>query len=279
MELWPILVSLVDVARDILEPLLLDILVVVQIELAVDDLPRFWINRNGVPLADSVRAITAVLGRVLRRLFRESVAMSRGGELPLRPVPNELKFRRAFHGFGLIEIGDGIVPLDGNSFRPVHWRDFLPWPESGNGHGSGQQHDRSKQITHLFSLRLNTAAAWQPILAAQYCAPYCQPPGDSRSTAPIGANRPKRSKNTNLELLSMSRRGERSFKLSAVLIQLRYCTRDKSWSAGCEPPLQKPLTAHRPNERRARITVPRQHSRCKVRDQRNRRNTAPWARV
>ncbi len=69
MELWPILVGLVDVARDILEPLLLDIPVVVQIELAVDDLPSFRINRYSVTLAHSERAIAAVLWCVPRRIF------------------------------------------------------------------------------------------------------------------------------------------------------------------------------------------------------------------
>src|SRR5260370_16918101 len=99
MELWPILIGLVDVARDILEPLLLDSLVVVQIELAVDDLPSFRINRYGVPLAHSERAKTAVLGRIPLRIFRESVPMSPRAKKPLRPVPILLKTPRAFNGF------------------------------------------------------------------------------------------------------------------------------------------------------------------------------------
>src|SRR5258708_22681459 len=111
MELGPILVGFVDVSRDVLEPLLLDILVVVQIELAVDDLPSFRINRYGVTLAHSERAITAVLGRVPRRLFGESVAMSRGSKKPLRPVPAGLIFRRAFHGFRVLRISNRVLAL------------------------------------------------------------------------------------------------------------------------------------------------------------------------
>src|SRR5260221_3559049 len=91
MELGPILVGFVDVARDILEPLLLCILVVVQIELAVDDLPSLRINRHSVSLAHSERAVTAVLGCVPRRLFRESVAMIRRCKKPFRSVPSVLK--------------------------------------------------------------------------------------------------------------------------------------------------------------------------------------------
>src|SRR5260370_7228034 len=104
MELWPILVGLVDVARDILEPLLLDSLVVVQIELAVDDLPSFRINRYGVPLAHSERAKTAVLGRIPLRIFRQSVPMSRRGKKPLPPLPRVPKIRRAFHTFRYLDI-------------------------------------------------------------------------------------------------------------------------------------------------------------------------------
>src|SRR5258708_22788037 len=90
MELWPILVGLVDVARDILEPLLLDIPVVVQIELAVYDLPSFRINRYSVTLAHSERSITAVLCCVPPRIFRDTFAMSRRGKNPLRPAPRVL---------------------------------------------------------------------------------------------------------------------------------------------------------------------------------------------
>src|SRR5216684_1955441 len=118
MELWPILVGLVDVARDILEPLLLDIPVVVQIELAVDDLPSFRINRYSVTLAHSERAIAAVLWCVPRRIFRETVAMSRRGKKPLRPVPSVLKFRRAFHGLGRSSVA-GL--MTGNSSTPAGW--------------------------------------------------------------------------------------------------------------------------------------------------------------
>src|SRR5260370_36745439 len=106
MERRPILVGFLDVSRDVLEPLLLDILVVVQIELAVDDLPSFRINRYGVTLAHSERAITPVLGRVPRRLFRESVAMSRRGKKPLRPVPTVRQLRRSFHNLRLLEISN-----------------------------------------------------------------------------------------------------------------------------------------------------------------------------
>src|SRR5258707_12586396 len=137
MELWPILIGLVDVARDILEPLLLDSLVVVQIELAVDDLPSFRINRYGMTLAHPERAKTAALGRIPLRIFRESVAMSRRGKKPLRPVPSVLKIRRAFHGFGLLEISNGVVALNGNSFRRVHQRDFLLLGKGGKSHGGG----------------------------------------------------------------------------------------------------------------------------------------------
>src|SRR5260370_11998755 len=107
MELWPILVGVVDVARDILEPLLLDIPVVVQIELAVDDLPSFRINRYSVTLAHSERAIAAVLWCVPRRIFRETVPMSRRGKKPLRPAPSVLKFRRALHCLRCFKICTG----------------------------------------------------------------------------------------------------------------------------------------------------------------------------
>src|SRR5258708_16010308 len=85
MELWPILVGLVDVARDILEPLLLDIPVVVQIELAVDDLPSFRINRYSVTLAHSEPAIAAVLCCVPRRIFPHTIAISPPAEHPFHP--------------------------------------------------------------------------------------------------------------------------------------------------------------------------------------------------
>src|SRR5260370_7316598 len=126
MERRPILVGFLDVSRDVLEPLLLDILVVVQIELAVDDLPSFRINRYGVTLAHSERAITPVLGRVPRRLFRERVAMSRRGEKPLRPVPRVRKIRRAFHSFRLPPITTLVLALAGNSFpSPLPRHTFL----------------------------------------------------------------------------------------------------------------------------------------------------------
>src|SRR5712664_1711272 len=135
MELWPILVGLVDVARDVLEPLLLDILVVIQIELAVDDLPSFRIHRYSVTLAHAERAITAVLRCVPRGIFRESVAMSRRCKQPLRPVPGVHIFRRAFHSLGLLEISNRIVAFYGDSFRRrVHQRDFLLLGKSGRSH-------------------------------------------------------------------------------------------------------------------------------------------------
>src|SRR5277367_3432684 len=115
MQVRPILVGFRDVARDVLEPLLLDILVVVQIELAIDNLPSVRINWNSVTLAHPERAITAVLRSVVLGILLESITVGRRSKQPLRPVPGVLKLGRALHGLGLLEISNGVVALDGDS--------------------------------------------------------------------------------------------------------------------------------------------------------------------
>src|SRR3989442_15950339 len=89
----PVLVAALNATCRILSPFLLNTLAVVEIELAIDDLPRFRIDACCMAFADGVRAVSAVLGRVLFRIGGEQITILRAGEQPgsAHPLPRELK--------------------------------------------------------------------------------------------------------------------------------------------------------------------------------------------
>ena len=72
---------------DIRLPSLLNALVVVQVELAIDDPPCLWIGGGCVALGDRPGAISAILRGVARRLGRKPVAVLGRGKAPGRAVP------------------------------------------------------------------------------------------------------------------------------------------------------------------------------------------------
>src|SRR3546814_19695169 len=74
--------SLGDVAGNVLRPLLLHRLRVVEVELAVLDAPGVGIDRRGVALRDRPGAVAAVLRCVARRIGGEGVAVGGRGETP-----------------------------------------------------------------------------------------------------------------------------------------------------------------------------------------------------
>src|SRR3546814_14603451 len=74
--------SLGDVAGNVLRPLLLHRLRVVEVELAVLDAPGVGIDRRGVAMRDRPGAVAAVLRCVARRIGGEGVAVGGRGETP-----------------------------------------------------------------------------------------------------------------------------------------------------------------------------------------------------
>src|SRR5689334_2887317 len=105
----PVAVGLLDMTGNIGFPLLLDILVIVQVKLAADDLPYFRIGRCGLVLRHGPSTVTAILRRVFLRTGDEEIAVLRGSETPFHVHPPGGKFFPALDGLAVGEIGDRIV--------------------------------------------------------------------------------------------------------------------------------------------------------------------------
>src|SRR5688572_13919621 len=111
VELRPVLCALADVARAVLVPQLLRLIVEVQVELAVDDDTRERFTRSLVTKRRREGAIAIELRRVLRGILLEApgtlvVRKQPRGAVPVDGVPEvSLLRRRAF------EVGDRIVAL------------------------------------------------------------------------------------------------------------------------------------------------------------------------
>ena len=82
---------------------------VVQIELAVDDLPGFRVARGRIALGDRPGAIAAILRRIARRVREKGVPIGGRREPPLRPVILSHKIPAALHRPALGEIGDSVI--------------------------------------------------------------------------------------------------------------------------------------------------------------------------
>src|SRR5258705_5387421 len=82
MQCRPVLVPTLNAARGIVQPFLLDSLAVVEIELALDDLPSFRIDAGSVALAHGVGAVPAVLRRILLGAGGEHISILGARELP-----------------------------------------------------------------------------------------------------------------------------------------------------------------------------------------------------
>src|SRR5690242_15706444 len=122
MESRPVLVRALDAHSGLLQELLLNIFAVVQIEFPLNDLPGLGIDVDRMVFADSVGAVSTVLGSVLFWILCEQVPVRSGGELPARSVPAITELRISFHGLRVSEVGDGIEPLDGNSAAIMIYR-------------------------------------------------------------------------------------------------------------------------------------------------------------
>src|SRR5688500_9399920 len=97
------------VARDVAAPLLLNIAVVVEVELAVDDGERRRLDGGLVAARRSKRAEAAILRRVFGRIGDERITVGGRAEVERRALVVGGERRRALHGLSLREVGDGIV--------------------------------------------------------------------------------------------------------------------------------------------------------------------------
>src|SRR5262245_38225444 len=85
-ETGPVLVALFDLLWDVLFPKTLRFLVVIDVELAVNDLPHFRIAVGCVAARDCIRTIAAVLRRIFLRLFCKQPTVGRTAKTSLRSL-------------------------------------------------------------------------------------------------------------------------------------------------------------------------------------------------
>jgi hypothetical protein len=111
----PVAVGLLDDRGELRGPLLLQVLVVVEVQLAVDDLPGFGIRAVRVVPRDRPGAVAAELRRVLLRRRLERVPVRGRREAPFRASPLGLELRPALRGLAAREVGDGVVARDGEA--------------------------------------------------------------------------------------------------------------------------------------------------------------------
>src|SRR5689334_13332602 len=111
-------------AGDILFPFLLNVRIVVQVELAVDDLPDIRIALGRLALRDSPGAVAAILRRVLR-----GIGLECGEVLGIREAPRGahvgiFETLGAFDRFTGGEVGDGIIAAYGILIErtAIDWR-------------------------------------------------------------------------------------------------------------------------------------------------------------
>src|SRR5687767_15967922 len=111
-KLWPVRVGRAHVAWDIAQPAAADLLVVVEIQLAVHHRPGVGLDRRLVAGSDAKGAIAAVLRRIFRRRGDELVAVRGTGEAVGRAFVRRGEFGPARDGSFLGEVGDPIMALD-----------------------------------------------------------------------------------------------------------------------------------------------------------------------
>src|SRR5262245_61684604 len=86
-HLRPVLVGFSDATGDIFAPFVPNAGVVIEVELAIDDLPDARIHFCFVALADSERAVPTVLGRIFARISSKQVPVGCARKLPLSAIP------------------------------------------------------------------------------------------------------------------------------------------------------------------------------------------------
>src|SRR5689334_15353759 len=109
LECEPVLIAFSGESRNVLLPFLFHFLVVVEIELAFDNLPGFRVTFSGVAVAHGPGAITAILRRVLLRLALEQLAIASRCEIPFRAVPFRFELAAPFDGLAFGEISDRVI--------------------------------------------------------------------------------------------------------------------------------------------------------------------------
>src|SRR5688500_1070932 len=111
-KLWPVRVGRAHVAWDVAQPAAADLLVVVQIQLAVHHGPGVGLDRRLVARSDAEGTVAAVLRRIFRRRGDELVAVRGTGEAVSRAFVRCGEFGPARDRSFLGEVGDRVMALD-----------------------------------------------------------------------------------------------------------------------------------------------------------------------
>src|SRR3954466_14730110 len=116
-NLWPVRFALLDEPSGVGAPLLQDLRVEVQVQLAVHDLERAGIDVELVAHRDPERAVAAVLRRELGGVRGEGVAVRGGGKevSPAAVLCGELLIAGDRFSFG--EVGDRVVTVKDDTGR------------------------------------------------------------------------------------------------------------------------------------------------------------------
>ena len=115
----PFLVSFLNIARNVLDPHTLDLVVQVQIELAAHDLPNIGIADKFLTDRNTKRAITAVLGQVLVGTRFEFLFVLFTGKQISNPIVNRDMIAIATLGLFTREKGNQV--LTANRDRAFGW--------------------------------------------------------------------------------------------------------------------------------------------------------------
>src|SRR5262245_28245604 len=114
-HLRPVLVGFRDATGDIFAPFVPNAGVVIEVELAIDDLPDARIHFRFVALADSERAVPTVLRCIFTRVSSKQVTVCCARKLPLCALPFVLEILCAQNGLTLREIGNNVIAFEGDA--------------------------------------------------------------------------------------------------------------------------------------------------------------------
>src|SRR5688500_548205 len=147
----PVLVGLGHEAGDVPGPLLPDVFVVVEVELAVDDREGGGVDRRLVAARHAEGAEAVIDGRIFRGIRREGVAVGRRREVEHRSFVLGPMLGRALDRLLGGEVRHGVEAADGNALVFEEFASPCASGTGGNRCGCGERSDDSLHGRFPFS--------------------------------------------------------------------------------------------------------------------------------